>query len=58
MQELPQPPKLCVSSSFKLRAGVSNNTKEVIAIQSFAKSPREAMQYRPEASGMILKNHK
>jgi hypothetical protein len=32
MQEQRQPPKSCVSSSFKLHAGVSNNTKEAVAI--------------------------
>src|SRR5215470_11485102 len=28
-----QPPKSCVSSSFNLHAGVSNNTKETVAFQ-------------------------
>jgi hypothetical protein len=32
MQEQRQPPKSCVSSSFNLHAGVSNNTKEAVAI--------------------------
>jgi len=41
MQELPQPPKSCVSSSFKLHAGVSNNTKDVVAI-SFLKHLRQS----------------
>jgi hypothetical protein len=32
MQEQRRPPKLCVSSSFNLQSGVSNNPKEVVAI--------------------------
>jgi hypothetical protein len=40
MQELPQPPKSCVSSSFNLHAELSNNTKDVVAI-SFLKHPRQ-----------------
>jgi hypothetical protein len=39
-QELPQPPKSCVSSSFNLHAELSNNTKDVVAI-SFLKHPRQ-----------------
>ena len=32
MQEQRQPPKLCVSSSFKTPCWISNNTKDVVAI--------------------------
>jgi hypothetical protein len=59
MQELPQPPKSCVSS-FKLHAGLITPRRlslfQYIHVQ-FAKSDKpisgQAMRYRPVGSGMI-----